>query len=141
MDGGPAMTTQTAAVASAPLTTLTRYEHERIEYRVNRLARAFHLGHHDIQDLRSEFTTELLRGLRRFDPQRASRRTYSERVLSKPYLNIARRLGASARRAEQIGTPPHAKEGLPDWRPDADRRMDVEGALKRLPRKLRMIAE
>ena len=131
---------------------LDRYTLERIEYRVARLTRVFHLSVDDADDLRQSMALELLRALRRFDPTRATRQTFINRVLDLYYRHTARSI-RTQRRHEAMSPAPLSS--LNGWTPlsndtragersEADRAceaIDLERALATLPRKLRLICE
>jgi RNA polymerase sigma factor (sigma-70 family) len=137
---------------SAPQDFTDDYALGRVNYRVARLTRAFRLGEHDAEDLRSRMKIQLLRAASRFDPSRASRCTFINRVLDRAYRHIAREL--HTRRGHGAWNPTqfsesdavaeataavHAKGADP-----ADgvaRRIDLDAALASLPRPLRAICE
>jgi DNA-directed RNA polymerase specialized sigma24 family protein len=121
---------------------LDQYAQDRIDYRTRYLSRAFGLGREDEEDVRGDLTLEYLRGMTRFDPELSSKATYTNRILDKAFKSIAKKLRkASERRELRLGAPYLAGEGVPDWRPQVDQRLDVEDALERLARKFRVVAE
>src|SRR5690606_4148413 len=131
-----------AAMSHTTTDTIAQYAQDRIDYRTRYLSRAFSLGPEDEEDVRGDLTLEYLRGMARFDPARASEATWTNRILDTAFKSIAKKLRqASERRELRLGAPYLADVGVPDWRPEVDQRLDVDGALDRLSRKLRASAE
>ncbi len=123
---------------------LDAYALDRIEYRVQRLARVFTLSDDDADDLRQDLVLELWRALPRYDAERAGLHTYVNRVLDRAYCAIARSL--RSRRSHPALTPVSLSvlHDRPLESPElaaAERCLDLEAALATLPRHLRIIAE
>lgn len=136
------MKTTEFAAAAVTVNEITPYEAERIEYRVHALGRAFRLRPHATDDLRQDFSLALLRAKRRYDPEQSSPETFANRSLDKSYCYFARRIRAEqSRGVVSVGDCEFIACAGRDWRGNADERMDLEGALQRLPRKLRDTAE
>jgi RNA polymerase sigma factor (sigma-70 family) len=128
------------------------YALSRVNYRATRLARAFRLGEHDAEDLRSRMVIQLLRAASRFDPGRASRCTFINRVLDRTYRHIAREL--RTRREHGTWNPVQFSESHAvaeataavrakgaDPADHVARCIDLDAALASLPRPLRAICE
>ena len=144
-------TTQATERTCNPIDT---YAEERIRYRARCLRRAFGLNWHDEEDLRSRFMVRLLQAAGRFDPDKASWRTYLNRVLDREYRHLARELRTRSAHPEWCparfsemtnGDKPQCEhefcdEPPPDRR-DADLRLDIEAALESMPDLLRSICE
>lgn len=128
---------------------LDAYARERIEFRVRQLTYQFELSADQQEDYRAEMIAELLAALDRFNPARAKRNTFVNRVLDK-YL-----LYATRRRCTQMRRPYDSPVGLDDvadgYRPVVNEprqgrrdeqarcelRLDVEAAVAAMPAPLR----
>ncbi|MCW5775344.1 MAG: sigma-70 family RNA polymerase sigma factor [Phycisphaeraceae bacterium] len=143
----PVSTSTIATTSPSPLTD--QYAMDRIEFRVGSLRKAFGLGEHDAEDIRQEMLLQLWLASTRFDAAKASRRTFTCGVLDRCYMAIARKL--KQRRA--AAAPLSFEDALGDGRRDpaatggssfadqADLRMDMDEALRPLPRRERLVAE
>lgn len=69
---------------------IDRYATDRIDYQVSRLGRSLHLSHHRKEDLRQDLLLELCHAARRYDPRKASQRTFVSRVVASAAAHHAR---------------------------------------------------
>ena len=128
------------------------YARDRIDYRVDRLARLLRPGDTDADDLWQEFALELIKAADRFDPATSSRRTFVNRALDRRYRHIYRRLRTRQRHEPMCPTPISSltnfspitndpRSGEPSEQARAELRIDLAPALASLPWHLRQICE
>ena len=128
------------------------YALARIDYRVRRLVKSFHLDEHTAEDLRQNMIVELLEASARYDPARSSRNTFITRVLDRFYLHLAR--GFANRQKHKVLSPTpisvleYANPTITDIRRGehstyerSDLTMDLAALIERLPTHLRRICE
>jgi DNA-directed RNA polymerase specialized sigma24 family protein len=138
--------------ASERRTLIDQYAMDRIDYRVARLQGALGLNEQDAEDARQDMLAELWVASSRFDPSRASRRTFVCGVLDQCYRELARKIKRSGRRPAlnpisfETAFGPNSRDGaMPEsgssFAERADLRIDVEEALSPLPRRERLVAE
>ncbi len=138
------------SLSSSP--DLDTYALRRIEYRVRRLKLALNLSAADADDVRQDLMLDLWSALARYDPARASRATFISRVLDRAYCSVARKLRARRRResqavvsfsesAERLRSPDPVSQADGQSSARLDLALDLEAALARLPRNLRILAE
>lgn len=64
-----------------PSNLIDDYAHERVAFHVGRIGRQFRMSEHRRNDLRQDFYLALTKAARRYDPMRASIRTFASRVI------------------------------------------------------------
>lgn len=142
----------TITLPATPSDLVDAYALERVEYQVNRLRTRLGLNRHDAEDVRQDLVAELCGAAPRFDPSKASRKTFICRVLTRAAAHIARSI--RNRRKCAALSPRSLSTMLPgDWahesrgvveRGMADRigqAMDLGVACDQMPRQRRLIAE
>ncbi|GMV98287.1 MAG: hypothetical protein AMXMBFR83_26390 [Phycisphaerae bacterium] len=128
---------------------LDDYALKRIDYRVRRLARSFHLKQDQAEDIRQDLALDLLKALERFDPGQCGRPTFVSRVLNRRFKHLARSLRNGRRHGATSPTllgdrepvcndPAQGEFSEQDL---ADLRMDLADILGRLPAHHRRAAE
>lgn len=114
-----------------------------IEHRATRLAEVFHLSEDDLDDARQEITLAVLRAMRRYKPALASPETFADRVATKQYIKLAKRIRRDREREAAPDT--YAVNASVDPTSEArnpiDTKLDLDAAMATLPRHLRLIAE
>ena len=121
------------------------YALDRIAFRVRQLSVQFDLGKHEQEDCRQDMVAELLSAMKRFDPDKASRETFINRVLDRYVLYATRVRCTAMRRAcasplglddvrrgyqPRINDPPHTEL---DEQGRRELRLDLETAMSRMP--------
>jgi RNA polymerase sigma-70 factor (ECF subfamily) len=130
----------------------SKYAGDRIAYQVQRVARALRLNHEDAEDLQQDLLAGLVRAMRRHDPRKAGEATFISRVLDLDARHLARRLRTRLQHAALRPASLSALDGCMPLTNDPRRgdsseadlacqRVDVDRALRSLPRELRAIAE
>ena len=127
------------------------YAMERIEFRLRQLKDRFELSERDKQELRHDMVAELLSARRRFDPARAKRETFINRVLDR-FVKYAMRKRCTSRDRpcdnpigfadimpgfEPVTNDPPG--GLGDEQGRRERRLDLEAAVARMPERLQRV--
>jgi RNA polymerase sigma factor (sigma-70 family) len=147
------MSTVVASPQGTGSVSLDEYALKRIEFRVKRLARSFHLDEEHADDVRQDMALDLLKALRRFDPARCQRRTFVTRALNRTFKHIARRLRNRLRHGTKSpvslecirqGFEPVCNDpGQGEFSEEdlAGLRMDLEDLLPAMPERLRRVAE
>lgn len=115
-----------------------------IKYRAHRLARAFHLGFHDREDLSQTLALKVI-GARARHPEAGRSNAFLRSVLDLAYIDIARSL---RRRGDRPGFDPVDPEVIPassflpagGWTHEVDLRMDLDAAIDSLPHDLEGLA-
>jgi len=130
---------------------IDRYVLDRIDYRVRRLAIQFDLSQGEQEDYRHDMVVEVLAAFDRFDPSKARRRTFVNRVLDK-FVKYATRVRCTHRR--RACDSPHGLDDVcPGFQPvvndprggqrdeqgRCELRLDMEAALARIPQRLRRV--
>lgn len=82
----------------APITT------QQVRFRVLRLGRVFQLSNADIADLEQDLWLEIVRAMKKFDPNRSLATTFAQRVMELWYCDAARRIrrGRAQRRGRAV---------------------------------------
>jgi len=75
------------------------YALDRIDFRVSQLRCQFDLSEHDQEDVRHDMVVELLSALQRFNPAKAKRETFINRVLDRFVLYVMRQRCTQKRRS------------------------------------------
>lgn len=119
----------------------------QLSYRVERLARVFHLNGEDAEDLRESVVLEIYRAMQRHDPAISKATTFAKGVMDIWYLQtlkeLRKRLDLGRR---QRSLPEPGAEGrafvVPRLGPDREvgLRLDLGEALHSLPRNLWVLA-
>lgn len=114
-----------------------------IEHRATRLSEVFHLSEDDLDDARQEITLAVLRAMRRYKPALASPETFADRVATKQYIKLAKRIRRDREReaTPDTNTVNASVDPTSEGRNPIDTKLDLEAALATLPRHLRLIAE
>lgn len=132
-------------------TVIDAYALARIDYRVQKMARRFKLPQDQQEDLRQDMAVELLTAFQRFNPDKASRKTFVNRVLDK-FVKYTMR-NRSIRRRRACDSPIHFDDIFPGFEPvsnDAatgvvdeqvrrELRIDMDAAIARMPKRLRRV--
>lgn len=120
----------------------------QVAYRVERLARVFRLGSEDAEDLRGTLVHEVYRAMPRHDPLIAKATTFAKGIMDIWYLQAFRELRKRLdleRRRRSLPEPGGEGSAFVAPRREPGRevglRLDLEEALHRLPRTLRILAE
>lgn len=109
--------------------------HRAIDYRTQRLCRAFGLGRDAADDLRQDAWLRICRAFARFDPSRSSPRTFATRVADRWYAETARGLRAKRRHPRTAGVAESCQLHDPSRQdPVAEHgeRLDAREAISRL---------
>jgi len=127
------------------------YALERIDFRVRRLAIQFDLSEDEQEDYRHDMVVELLSAFDRFDPGKAKRETFVNRVLDK-FVKYATRIRCTHKRRPcdsplgfddvTLGFQPvvnDPRSGQIDEQGRVELRLDMEDALARMPERLQRV--
>jgi len=124
---------------------------DRIDFRVRRLADQFDLSGDDQQDLRQDMVLELLGAFERFDPVKAKRETFVNRVLDKFVKYVTRIRCTNLRRTCESpigfgdvddGYEPVVNEaaaGQLDEQARCELRIDMDAAIATMPERLQRV--
>ena len=134
-----------------PEQLIDQYALERIDFRVRRLASQFDLSQDEQEDYRQDMVVELLSAFGRFDPGKAKRETFVNRVLDK-FVKYATRVRCThIRRACDsplglddvcLGFQPVVNEtraGELDEQGQRELRLDMAAAIARMPERLQRV--
>ncbi len=130
---------------------IDHYAMDRIDFRVRRLAIQFNLSQDEQEDYRHDMVVELLSAFSRFDPGKAKRETFVNRVLDKFVKYITRIRCTHRRRA--CDSPIHFDDIAPGFQPVDDDppkgqrdeqgqrelRLDMKAALGHMPKRLQRV--
>lgn len=132
---------------------ISGYVSDRIDFKVDRLARKFCLSKEDRRDYRQEFIQTVIAASRHYRPGLARWTTYVCAALDKRYLHIVRHLMAVERNLAMKPMPleeldetcrdfisDSAADSFHGYSPD-DRRMDVAQAIACMPAHLQRICQ
>jgi len=147
------MAIQTDLASSPQPTTqlIDAYALDRIDFRVRQLRFQFDLSEHDQEDVRHDMVVELLSALQRFNPAKAKRETFINRVLDRFALYIMRQRCTQKRRAcdspmgydhVAVGFQPkgnEVKRGQLDEQDHRELRLDVPEIVALLPDDLQRV--
>ena len=132
---------------------IDQYAMDRIDYRVRELTACFDLSQDEQDELRNDMVVEVLQAFPRFDPDKAKRETFINRVLDRFVKYMKRVRCTRMRRAWEsplglddvhAGFAPvvnDPRRGEPDEQALRELRIDVRDRLDRMPEKLRHVAE
>jgi RNA polymerase sigma-70 factor (ECF subfamily) len=129
------------------------YAMERIEYRLRVMSTWWDLSEQEKQDYRHDMVVQLLKAMRRFDPARAKRETFINRVLDRYVKYIVRT--RSAKQERPCETPIQFDDIAPGFEPvvndppgghgneqsHRELRLDLEAAIARMPGRLQRVCE
>jgi len=127
------------------------YALARIDYRVRELTSQFDLSEDEKEDLRHDMVVELLSAFKRFDPDKATRETFINRVLDKFVKHAIRVRCTRQRRAcdSPIGfddIAPGYESAVNDTRSGqlneqglCELRLDLRAAIARMPERLQRV--
>lgn len=120
----------------------------QLSYRIDRLARVFHLNGDDTEDLREALVLEVYRAMVRYDPAISKATTFARGVMDVWYLQMCKDLRKRRelqRRHQSLPEPGSETYSFIARRPQPEAevglRMDLAEALGRLPRDLRVLVE
>jgi len=130
---------------------IDQYALDRIDFRVRRLTGQFDLSEDEQNDYRHDMVVELLGAFERFDPDKAKRETFVNRVLDKFVKYVTRIRCTNLRRA--CDSPMGFGDVGPDYQPvvneapagqldEQGRRelhLDMDAALARMPERLQRV--
>ena len=127
------------------------YALERIAFRIRRLNIKFDLSEDEQEDYRQDMVVELLSAFERFDPRKAKRETFVNRVLGK-FVKYATRIRCTRRRRAcdspicfediVLGYQPVVNDpraGQPDEQSRRELHLDMGAVLTRMPERLRRV--
>jgi RNA polymerase sigma-70 factor (ECF subfamily) len=134
------------------LNPIDDYALARIDYRVRQLWLQFDLSEEDQEDLRNDMVVELLQAMKRFDPTKAKRETFINRVLDRFVLYFMRQRCTQNRRPcdsplgyediapgfQPCGNDP-GEGGMSEQALD-DLRLDLEPVISQLPERDQQVA-
>jgi RNA polymerase sigma factor (sigma-70 family) len=116
-----------------------------IRHKAKMMTGSYGFTRDDEEDLCQELVAHVIQGMRQHDPQRASQRTFADRIITSKLASIIQHATAKKRNRRRERSIDQASE-LPE--PDGDRSreqiesaMDVRQALECLPADLRQIAQ
>jgi DNA-directed RNA polymerase specialized sigma24 family protein len=148
----PSPQPQQQAINRPPDPAFDAYIHDRIDFRVSQLTLGFNLSEEDQDDYRTTMVTEVYSAMKRFDPQKAKRETFVNRVLDR-YVLFAMRTRCNQMKRPclnpvgfaEIGetfepTSNDARKGAMNEVRRTDLRMDVEMVIDRMPERLQQAA-
>ncbi len=141
--------TQPTDLSSSSL--IVDYALARIDYRMRQLASQFGLSEHEREDYRHDMVVELLSAFKRFDPHKAKRQTFVNRVLDKFVKHAIR--GRYTRQRRACDSPVHFEDIGPgyqfvvnDTRAGqlneqglCELRLDLHAAIARMPERLQRV--
>ena len=128
-----------------------KYALARIDYRARRQAISFNLSDDEREDLRHDMVAELLRAFKRFDPEKASRETFINRVLDR-FVKYSMR-SKRTRQNRACNNPACLDDVHPGFQPtvnhprigeldEQDRRelhLDLAAVIARMPERLQRV--
>lgn len=130
---------------------IDEYALERISFRIRVLTSQFDLSEAEQEDCRHDMVVELLTAFQRFDPAKAKRETFVNRVLDK-FVKYATRIRCTQQRRPcdsplglddvALGFQPVVNEtraGELDEQAQRELRLDLEAALAGMPKRLRRV--
>lgn len=135
-----------------PDSAFDNYVKDRIDYRVSQMTLGFNLSEDDQDDYRSAMVAEVYSAMRRFDPQKAKRETFVNRVLDRYVLYAIRTRCNQMKRPclnpigfAEIGetfepTSNETRKGEINETGRAELQMDVEMVIDRMPDRLQRAA-
>ncbi len=129
------------------------YAMERIEFRLRVMSTWWDLSGHDKQDYRHDMVVELLKARRRFNPAKAKRETFINRVLDRYLKYVVRTRSTDSERPFE--TPIEFDDVAPGFQPVVndppgghgneqsrrELRLDLEAVIARMPERLRRVCE
>ncbi len=134
-----------------PETVIDDYALARIDYRVRQLAKRFNLPEDQQEDCRHDMVVELLSAFQRFNPDKAKRETFINRVLDR-FVKYTTRVRCTHRRRPSdspihfddiasgyqpiINDPP---TGQLDEQGQCELRLDMDTAIARMPGRLQRV--
>lgn len=143
---------QQQAANQPPDPVFDAYVKDRIDFRVSQLTLGFNLSEDDQDDYRATMVVEVYSAMKRFDPQKAKRETFVNRVLDR-YVLYATRTRCNQMKQPclnpigfaEIGetfepTSNDARKGEMNEAKRTDLRMDVEMVIDRMPKRLQQAA-
>ena len=130
---------------------IDEYVLERIDFRVRHLASQFDLSEDEQEDCRQDMVAEVLGAFHRFDPDKAKRETFVNRVLGK-FVKYATRIRCTHRR-RACDSPAHFEDVSPGYQPvvndmragqfdeqgQRELRLDMDAAIARMPERLQRV--
>ncbi len=130
---------------------IDEYALSRIDHNVRYLGTQFGLSHDQREDYRQDMVVELLRAFHRFDPEKASRKTFINRVLGRFVKYVVRTSCARERQSCHtpvafddiwVGFEPpvnEARTGELDEQSRCELRLDMTAVIEQMPERVQRV--